>query len=78
VEELCLLEKKKKGRERNGGRLTLSSVVEYEASDFLSSLRTSESKHYRYRIWPIVYIQLLVCVVLTFGWYSFNVLDNKC
>jgi hypothetical protein len=34
VEELCLLEKKKKGRERNGERLTLSSVVENEASDF--------------------------------------------
>jgi hypothetical protein len=48
VEEICLLEKKKKGRERNGGRLTLSSVVEDEASDFFSSLRTSESKHYRF------------------------------
>jgi hypothetical protein len=47
VEELCLLEKKKKGRERNGERLTLSSVVENEASDFFSSLRTSESEHYR-------------------------------
>jgi hypothetical protein len=34
VEELCLLEKRKKGRKRNGGRLTLSSVVENEASDF--------------------------------------------
>jgi hypothetical protein len=43
---LCLLEKKK-GRERNGGRLTLSFIVENEASDFLCSLRTSESKHYR-------------------------------
>jgi hypothetical protein len=44
VEELCLLEKKKKGRERNGGRSTLSSIVENEASDFFS-LGTSESKH---------------------------------
>jgi tRNA isopentenyl-2-thiomethyl-A-37 hydroxylase MiaE len=40
-------EEEKKGRERNGGQLTLSSVVEDEASDFFSSLRTSESKHYR-------------------------------
>jgi hypothetical protein len=41
------MEKKKKGRERNGGQLTLSFVVENEASDFFSSLGTSESKHYR-------------------------------
>jgi hypothetical protein len=34
VEELYLLEKKKKGRERHGGRLTLSSAVENEASVF--------------------------------------------
>jgi hypothetical protein len=34
VEELCLLEKKKKGRERNGECLTLSSMVENESSVF--------------------------------------------
>jgi hypothetical protein len=45
AEELCLLEKKKKKQERNGGRLTLSSVVKNEASDFFSSLRTSEAEH---------------------------------
>jgi hypothetical protein len=40
-------EEEKKARERNGERLTLSSVVENEVSDFFSSLQTSESKHYR-------------------------------
>jgi hypothetical protein len=39
-------EEEKKARERNGERLTLSSVVENEASDFFSSLRTSASQHY--------------------------------
>jgi hypothetical protein len=43
---LCLLEEKKKGRKRNGGWLTL---WENEASDFLCSLRTSESEHYRFQ-----------------------------
>jgi hypothetical protein len=40
--------RRKKGRERNCGWLPLPSVVENKASDFSSSLRTYESKHFRF------------------------------
>jgi hypothetical protein len=66
VEELCLLEKKEKRGERNGGRLTLSSVVENEASVFFCSLRTSESKHYRYSTYSIYFMEYVRYVLKMF------------
>jgi hypothetical protein len=47
VEEALFAGEEEKRRERNSRQLTLSSVVENEASNFFCSLWTSKSKHYR-------------------------------